>query len=71
MKSHVAYRFRRAVSVAVLLITSELPELMALAHRIIVLHKGRAVAEFSRPEFDPRAIIEYAASATEGSRHGV
>jgi ABC-type sugar transport system ATPase subunit len=56
---------------AVLLITSELPELMALAHRIIVLHKGRAVAEFSRPEFDPRAIIEYAASATEGSSYGV
>jgi ABC-type sugar transport system ATPase subunit len=52
---------------AVLLITSELPELMALAHRIIVLHKGKAVTEFLRPDFDPRAIIEYAASATEDS----
>ena len=56
---------------AVLLITSELPELMALAHRIIVLHKGKAVTEFSRSEFDPRAIIEYAASATEGSSNGI
>lgn len=56
---------------AILLITSELPELMALAHRIIVLHKGRAVTEFSRHEFDPRAIIEYAASATEGNSNGV
>lgn len=56
---------------AVLLITSELPELMALAHRIIVLHKGKAVAEFSRPEFDPRVIIEHAASATEDNSNGV
>ncbi len=49
---------------AVLLITSELPELMALAHRIIVLRKGRAVGEFSRPDFDPLVIIGYAASET-------
>ena len=51
---------------AVLMVSSELPELMQLAHRIIVLRQGRAVAEFSRP-FDPRAIIQYAASAVEES----
>ena len=49
---------------AVLVVSSELPELMQLAHRIIVLRQGRAVAEFSKP-FDPRAIIQYAASAVE------
>ena len=49
---------------AVLLVSSELPELMMLAHRIIVLRKGKAVTEFTRDEFDPRMIIKYAASAT-------
>ncbi len=47
---------------AVLLVSSELPELMMLAHRIIVLRKGRAVIEFTKDEFDPRMIIKYAAS---------
>jgi ABC-type sugar transport system ATPase subunit len=49
---------------AVLLVSSELPELMMLAHRILVLRKGRAVIEFTRDKFDPRVIIKYAASAT-------
>ena len=49
---------------AVLVVSSELPELMQLAHRIIVLRKGRTVAEFTRP-FDARTIIQYAASAAE------
>ncbi len=49
--------------VAVLLVSSELPELIQLAHRIIVLRKGEIAAEFSRQEFDPRLIIQRAASA--------
>jgi len=49
---------------AVLMVSSELPELMQLAHHIIVLRQGRAVAKFSKP-FDPRVIIQYAASAAE------
>ncbi|MBC7225209.1 MAG: sugar ABC transporter ATP-binding protein, partial [Anaerolineae bacterium] len=47
---------------AVLMVSSELPELLMLAHRIIVLRKGSAVAEFTREEFDPKEIIRYAAS---------
>ncbi len=49
----------------VLLVTSELPELMGLAHRIIVLNKGRVVAEFEHADFDARKIIERAASEIE------
>jgi ABC-type sugar transport system ATPase subunit len=52
---------------AVLLVSSELPELMNLAHRIVVLRRGRAVAELAREEFDSRTIIEKAASAAAGS----
>lgn len=56
---------------AVLLVSSDLPEIMLLAHRIIVLRKGQVAGEFSRADFDPRAIIARAASAAgEGSDHG-
>lgn len=47
---------------AVLMVSSELPELLMLAHRIIVLRKGSAVAELTREAFDPKEIIRYAAS---------
>ncbi len=49
--------------VAVVFVSSDLNELLQLAHRIIVLQKGRGVAEFDRSEFDARRIIEAAASA--------
>jgi ribose transport system ATP-binding protein len=35
---------------AILLITSELPELLAMSDRVVVLHRGRIQAEFSRAE---------------------
>ncbi|MGQ9585806.1 MAG: sugar ABC transporter ATP-binding protein [Anaerolineae bacterium] len=57
---------------AVLMVSSELPELLMLAHRIIVLRKGSAVAEFTREAFDPKEIIRYAASEQreeEGDGH--
>ena len=38
--------------VGVLLISSELEEILALAHRIVVLHRGRVVGEMSRAEAD-------------------
>lgn len=50
---------------AVLLVSSELPELIALSHRILVLRKGEVVAEFSRQEFDPLTLIKYMASGSE------
>lgn len=41
---------------AVLLISSELDELLALSDRMIVLCKGKNVAEFKRAEFDAQKI---------------
>lgn len=40
----------------VLLISSELDELMALSDRILVLYKGRVVKEFTRAQFDEIAL---------------
>jgi len=50
---------------AILLVSSDLPELILLSHRIIILRKGRAVKEFERGNFNPRVIIKHAASAIE------
>ena len=46
-----------AQGIAILLITSEMPELLTLSDRIVVLHRGRLTAEFSRAEATPEAIL--------------
>jgi len=45
---------------AVLMISSELPELIAMADRILVLHQGRLSGELLRPEFSQEKILHYA-----------
>jgi ribose transport system ATP-binding protein len=42
---------------AILLITSELPELLAMSDRIIVMHRGRITAEFDRDEANQEKIM--------------
>jgi ribose transport system ATP-binding protein len=44
----------------VLFISSDLPELIAICHRILVFAKGRVVGEVMRPEFDPHRILSMA-----------
>ena len=50
---------------AILLTSSELPELFTLCDRLLVLCEGRVTAEFDRPAFDERAVME---AATGGAR---
>ena len=45
---------------SVLLITSEMPELLALADRILVMHQGEIAAEFEGTNADPNAILAVA-----------
>lgn len=42
---------------AILLISSELREVLALSHRIVVMRKGRLVREFSRREATPERVL--------------
>jgi rhamnose transport system ATP-binding protein len=42
---------------AVVLISSELPEVMGMADRILVMHEGRIVREFDRATMDAAAIV--------------
>ncbi|MDQ1465647.1 MAG: ral nucleoside transport system ATP-binding protein, partial [Actinomycetota bacterium] len=41
-----------ARGVAVLLVSTELEELLALAHRIAVIYRGRIVGEMARDQLD-------------------
>ncbi|MEM7445614.1 MAG: sugar ABC transporter ATP-binding protein [Pseudomonadota bacterium] len=49
---------------AVLLISSDLPELLTLADRILVMSEGRLTAEFSREEADQEKIMQAAVPRT-------
>jgi D-xylose transport system ATP-binding protein len=45
---------------AILLISSELPEVLGLSDRVIVLHEGRVTGEFTRAEATPEAVMSCA-----------
>jgi ABC-type sugar transport system ATPase subunit len=49
---------------AVLLISSELPELIAMSDRVYVMRAGRIAAELAGPEIQETIIMRYAAGAT-------
>lgn len=48
---------------AIILVSSELPELMGVSDRINVIRNGRIVAEFQREEFDQESIMKKAFGA--------
>lgn len=48
---------------AVLLISSEMPEVMGMSDRIVVMHEGVVTGILERDEFEQEAIMRYAAGA--------
>jgi len=46
---------------AIVLVSSELPEVLGLSDRVIVLHEGRVTGEFTRAEASPEAVMSCAA----------
>src|SRR5207302_4556261 len=45
---------------AIVLVSSELPEVLGLSDRVIVLHEGRVTGEFTRSEATPEAVMSCA-----------
>ena len=63
-KSEV-YRILRDIAkegIGILMVSSELPELLALCDRILVMHEGRLTGERSREEASEELIMKYAAA---------
>jgi ABC-type sugar transport system ATPase subunit len=54
-----------SAGVAVLLISSELPEILGLAHRILVMRNGRRVAELVDEQTNSEEILRYALGQEE------
>jgi rhamnose transport system ATP-binding protein len=51
--------------IAILMISSELPEVLGMADRVLVMREGRITAELSRSEADPESVM-HAATASAG-----
>ena len=49
-----------ASGLAIVLVSSELPEVLGLSDRVIVLHEGRVTGEFTREEATPEAVMSCA-----------
>lgn len=56
-----------AAGMAIILITSEMPELLALSDRIVVLHRGRVTAELHRSEATADRVLEAAMGQRAGT----
>jgi rhamnose transport system ATP-binding protein len=56
-----------AAGLAIVLISSDLPEVLAMADRILVLHEGLVTAEIGRDEATEERVM-YAATGQEAAR---
>jgi rhamnose transport system ATP-binding protein len=56
-----------AEGMAVLMISSELPEVLGMADRVLVIHEGRLTAEFSRAEANEADIMRAASGLTKSA----
>ena len=54
-----------AEGTAILLVSSELPELLGLVDRIVVMHEGRVNATLTPADFNPQTIM----AAATGQHH--
>ena len=53
--------------VAILMISSELPEVLGMADRVLVMHEGRITAELPRAEATPERVMHAATSTGEAA----
>jgi ABC-type sugar transport system ATPase subunit len=49
----------------VILVSSELPEVLGMSDRVLVMRQGRVVAELDRSEADQETVVRYATAGQE------
>lgn len=54
--------------IAILMISSELPEVLGMADRVLVMHEGRITAELSRDEATPESVMHAATASLEAAQ---
>jgi L-arabinose transport system ATP-binding protein len=59
-----------ASGMGLILISSEMPELIGLADRVLVMAGGRVTAELTRPDIDEAAILKHAMPQSPAQRQG-
>lgn len=60
-----------AAGIAILLITSEMPELLALSDRIVAMHQGGITAEFTRDKATPENVLAASMGGAEKEPYDV
>ncbi len=56
--------------IAVILISSELPEILGMSDRVVVMHEGDVTAVFNRREMNQEQIMRAALGETKEALHG-
>ena len=54
--------------IAILMISSELPEVLGMADRVLVMHEGRITAEIDRADATPEAVMHAATASLEDTQ---
>ncbi|NND90556.1 MAG: sugar ABC transporter ATP-binding protein [Granulosicoccus sp.] len=64
---HAFMRELTAQGLAVIMVSSEIPEILGMSDRIIVMREGRRVAEFTREQASPEHLVRAAAGIGEAA----
>jgi ABC-type sugar transport system ATPase subunit len=54
--------------ISIIMVSSELPEIMGITDRMMVLAEGRVVGEFARSEYDQNKILHLAVKGSENEQ---
>lgn len=57
-----------AQGLAIIMVSSEIPEVMGMSDRVIVMREGRIAAELSGDELSPEVLVRHAAGILEDAR---
>ena len=57
-----------AQGLAVIMVSSEIPEIVGMSDRVIVMREGRIVAELARDQITPETLVSHAAGIREAAQ---